>query len=64
LQNGERLALGMQQISGPPEVKTFWPDQNLLGFCNSRQVQMFPAALVEQVPDEIIHMQTLHHDDD
>ncbi|WP_159079777.1 hypothetical protein [Methyloceanibacter sp. wino2] len=55
----------MQQLAHPASVDSVLPDPNfLVRLCNGRKPQLGPAVLFEQMADEVVHMQALHHHDD
>src|SRR5262249_200286 len=64
LQNVTRLTDGIKDVINLATMNLPLPNRdNLRRVCDSGQVEMVPAALLEQNADEIVHMQSLHHDD-
>src|SRR5262249_60528234 len=64
LQNVTRLTDGIKDVINLATMNLPLPNRdNLRRVCDSRQVEMVPAALLEPNADEIVHMQSLHHDD-
>src|SRR6516164_3653354 len=65
IKNLARLTLGMQHVAGATQMKAPWANRDLM-FCfsNGWQIEMRPAFLLEQMSDQVVHMQPLHDHDD
>src|SRR6266404_3789046 len=64
-QNVSRLANGIKDVVLFATMNLSVPDRDDFGPVRDRgEVEMVPASLLEQNADEIIHMQSLHHDND
>src|SRR5438067_4612344 len=55
----------MENIARLADMLASWTQKNaLLRLSNGWQVQMRPASLIEKMGDEVVDVQSLHHDDD
>ena len=61
VQHELRFPLRMQEVAGPAQVRTRGAQGNaLFAFRNRRQVEVHPALLLQEMPDEIVGMEPLH----